>query len=234
VWRALAKQTGSLLVDNLTQFIDTLAVFQASTNLSASKSQTERESSITNPPESHTKQVLLFGNGGGASVLAADTLARYGLNVGPLKPATISALKALKVPAGASLDNPIDVPANVLQRENGALALRILQTICSYETPQAIIMHLNLPVILGYRHVNMLDDLVRAAIALRAALPISTPLLLVLRSSGQLIYENARQACTAQAMQAGIPVFTDLPEAAQALHALDDHTAFLRSRVVVT
>ena len=234
VWRALAKQTGSLLVDNLAQFIDTLVAFQASTNLRVTKPQIVRESSVTTPPESHTNQVVLFGNGGGASVLAADTLARYGLNVGPLKSATIAALEALKVPAGASLDNPIDVPANVLQRESGALALRILQTICSYEIPNAIIMHLNLPVILGYRHVNMLDDLVRAAIALRAALPISTPLLLVLRSSGQLTYENARQACTAQAMQAGIPVFIDLPEAAQALHALDEHTTFLRSRAVVT
>ena len=234
VWRALAKQTGSLLVDNLAQFIDTLVAFQASIKLRAGKSQSPFESSIATAPNSPTKQVLLFGNGGGASVLAADALARYGLSVGPFMPTTAAALEALKVPAGASLNNPIDVPANVLQRENGVLALRILQTVCRCETPKSVIMHLNLPVILGYRHANMLEDLVCAAIALRAELPVSSALLLVLRSSGQLTYENARQACTIQAMHAGIPVFTDLPEAAQALHALDEHAAFLRSRTLVT
>ncbi|HSQ05365.1 MAG TPA: acetate--CoA ligase family protein, partial [Burkholderiales bacterium] len=53
VWVALSRQTGCVLVDSLDQFIDTLLAFQTLT------------------PKTHPAQrVVLFGNGGGASVLA--------------------------------------------------------------------------------------------------------------------------------------------------------------------
>ncbi len=205
VWDALAKQTGSILVDDLAQFVDTLVALQ-----SIAPSDT--------PP---SNRVVLFGNGGGASVLAADALARQGLDVAPLNAQTTAALAGLGLPAGASLDNPIDVPANLLQRESGGLARRILSILGTVEVPRAIIMHLNLPVILGYSHVDMLGDLLDAALQVReSVLDESTHLLLVLRSSGQPVYEGRRRACAERAMRAGIPVFDDLPEAGRALAAL--------------
>ena len=76
-----------------------------------------------------TRSVLLFGNGGGTSVLAADAFGREGLLVEALPAAKHALLESLELPAGASIENPIDVPANVLAREDGAIARRIIDTI---------------------------------------------------------------------------------------------------------
>ncbi|MCZ8338592.1 MAG: acetate--CoA ligase family protein [Burkholderiaceae bacterium] len=220
VWSALAAQTGAILVDDLDAFIDTLTAFQANAN-----SPSGPTAALRADPPGHAigSQVIMFGNGGGASVLAADALARRGVQIGPLLPATSDALKALDVPSGASLDNPIDVPANILQRENGALAERILRTVCRHESPNALIVHLNLPVILGYRHVDMLGDMVRAVIRVRNELPRHVPLILVLRSSGEPKYEEKRLYWAAEATREGIAVMGDLSAAAQALSAVLSH-----------
>lgn len=214
VWHALARQTGSVLVDTLAQFIDALATFQA-------------ESQEHAPA---TGRVILFGNGGGASVLATDAMARLGIDVPPLQPHTIEALAALGVPAGASLGNPIDVPANILQRERGALAGRILETVIATQESDAIVLHLNMPVILGYEHIDLLGDLMDVAISVRKKLPPRRRLFLVLRTTGQTELEERRQAAATRAMQAGIPVFRELPEAAQALAALVGRARFFRLR----
>ncbi len=214
IWRAMARQTGTVMVDTLEQFIDVLAAFETSEPLQVRPSA----------------RVVLFGNGGGASVLAADCMAQLGLEVSPLRPETVAALEQLGVPPGASLDNPIDVPANILQRERGGLARRILSTVGAHETPEAIVVHLNLPVILGYRHVDMLGDLMQAVIHVRSQMASRSRLLLVLRSTGQPEFEERRSECVCLAMQAGIPVFGQLSEAAHALAALHGHASFVQSR----
>lgn len=214
VWRALSQQTGSILVDTLEQFIDVLTAFQ--TYAPRAKTPTGR--------------VLLFGNGGGASVLATDCLARLGLDVAPLDPSTADALVRLNLPAGASIANPIDVPANVLQRDRGALAQRILETVGANETPEAILMHLNLPVILGYRHVDMLDDLVEAALRTREAFRGHTHLVLALRANGDPESESRKRDCVIKAMEAGVAVFNELSNAAYALAALHAYERFRFTR----
>lgn len=245
VWRALARQTGSILVDTLAQLLDALVAFQATGSPSlvapVSVTSTSGESVQGRPASSApmskasgstvpSGRVILFGNGGGASVLASDMLGRLGLEVPPLGAKTAAALNALDIPAGASVANPVDVPANILQRENGALARRILETIAAHESPEAIVMHLNLPVLLGYRHIDMLGDLVQAALELRKSIAPVTHLLLVLRATGQPEMEARKLECAAVAMAAGIPVFGDLPEAADALFCLHRHAVFRHSR----
>jgi len=215
VWQALSRQTGTILAETLEQFIDVLVAFQAAA-----------------PPQATPSgRVILFGNGGGASVLAADMLGRLGLDVPPLRPETAAALAALDVPAGASLDNPIDVPANILQRERGALAQRILDAIASIETPEAIILHLNLPVLANYRHIDLLGDLMQAVLAVRRRVAARVHLLLVLRSIGQPDLEARRQQASALAMQHGIPVFAELSDAVHALAALHAHGRHRLSRL---
>lgn len=214
IWRGMSRQTGTVMVDTFDQFVDALVAFQSSDLLR----------------EHPSGRVILFGNGGGASVLAADYFAHLGLQVAPFEPRTRRALEQLGVPPGVSLDNPIDVPANILQRERGAFASRILSTIGETESPEAIVVHLNLPVILGYRHVDMLDDLLRAVLQVRARSGGRSRLLLVLRSSGQREFEERRIESMQLAMREGIPVFAQLADAAHALAALHEHARFIDTR----
>ena len=214
VWKALAAQTGSILVDSLEDFINTLVIFESSRSLA--------------PP--FDGRTILFGNGGGASVLAADALGKLGIDVPPMSSGTTQALQALGVPAGAGLENPLDVPANILERSKGRIAGSILEAVALREQPGAILMHINMPVIMGYRQGALLDELMHIVLELRRELSPAVRLLLVLRSTGQADYEETRREYTQLAMQAGIPTFLDLPSAARALHALRTYSRFFHSR----
>ncbi len=58
-WKALAAQTGAVLVDELDAFLDALLAFQC-----------------LQPRSAAARRAVLLGNGGGASVLGTDALAR--------------------------------------------------------------------------------------------------------------------------------------------------------------
>ncbi len=104
IWRAPAAQTGSVLVDTLPEFINALALFQSE------------------PPQlpRSCRRTMLLGNGGGTSVLAADMLSHQGVELAALDEATLQTLARLDIADGASLGNPVDIPANILQRDDGA------------------------------------------------------------------------------------------------------------------
>lgn len=215
VWRALAAQTGSLLVDTMEDFIDALVALEH-----------ERDYALA-----FDGRVLLFGNGGGASVLAADALGRAGVDVPQLQAGTIVALQRLGIPPGAGLENPLDVPANILQREHGALARGILDTVIEAERPGAVVVHLNLPVILGYRQGELMNELVHAVVDLKSAVPAGVRLFLVLRSPGQPDLEARRQEYAHLAMRSGVPVFLSLSGVAQALAGLRKYGRFRETRL---
>lgn len=204
LWVALARQTGAALVETLDSFINALLAFQ------------------TLAPRDFrpTERVAVFGNGGGASVLAADCFARAGLDVVPLGAATRAALSELDLPAGASIANPIDVPASILRREDGAAAARILDAVCAGGEADAVVMHLNMPVILSYRQADMLGNLIAAALKARQNHPGQVHFALVLRSDGEPEVEAEKAACRARALAAGIAVYDELPDAALALAAM--------------
>ena len=84
----------------------------------------------------------------------------------------------------------------------------------------------------GYRHVDMLGDMVQAVIRIRQSLPFRAPLFLVLRSSGESKYEKQRLHWAAEASRAGIAVLGDLPAAAQALSAVLEHERFRLTRTL--
>ncbi|OWT63998.1 CoA-binding protein [Candidimonas nitroreducens] len=214
IWKALTAQTGSVLANSLEDFIDTLVAFQSW--------------NPTQPP--FDGRVLLFGNGGGASVLASDALGRQDIELPAIKPSTVQALKTLGIPPGASLDNPLDFPANILNRNQERLPERVLRTTVAGERPEIVLLHINLPVILPYRNGALMDELMHMALDLNDSLPQGTRLFLVLRSSGRTVYEAKRQECVSLAMARGIPTFPDLSSAARALGALKKHGRFLRHR----
>lgn len=202
VWDAVAKQTGAALVDTLDGFIDALLACQ-----------------MFKPRYgAATRRVVLFGNGGGAGVLAADAFARCGLEIGALNENATAALAEIALPAGASAANPIDVPGNVLQREDGRFGVRVVQAALDGGAWDAFVMHMNVPGLLTYEHVDILGPLIRAGLAAGSA--GGGHVALVLRSDGEPEVEAKKQAYAEQALAAGAAVFNELPDAAKAIAAL--------------
>jgi len=203
IWSGLARQVGVALVDTLDGFVDALLALQ-----------------LLMPRAQPSERVVLFGNGGGTSVLAADAFAREGFAVAPFGAAPDAALRALDLPAGSSIANPIDVPANILRRDGGAVAARILDAVCAQGDADAIVMHINMPVVLAYRDADLLGNLLSAALALRERHRKGPHFLLVLRSDGEPAIEARKQAYRERAVLSGIPVYDELDDAARALAAL--------------
>jgi acyl-CoA synthetase (NDP forming) len=214
VWVALSKQTGCVLVETLDQFIDTLLVFQA----------------LAPHPRHPTQRVVLFGNGGGASVLATDFFARLGLDVSPFGRPAIDALAAMRLPPGTSITNPVDCPVGTLQQDDGRVAERILDVIYERGNPDALVMHLNLSAFVGRTKNEVLDNLVHAALRVQEHHPGKAHFVLVLRSDGEPKLEERKREFRATAVGLGIPVYDEMSNAGYALAALQAHEHFVHAR----
>ncbi|MBF6570129.1 MAG: CoA-binding protein [Candidatus Binataceae bacterium] len=212
-WRALASQTGTVLVESLDAFLDAMLAFQC----------------LPLRP-SPTRQAVLFGNGGGTSVLGTDALGRAGFEVSTLDPKTLAALEALGLPAGSSVLNPIDVPAGALQQNEGRVAESIISAVRASEAAEALVMHINMTVVLSFRHVDMLGNLIDAALRVKAGEGKTMHIVLVLRSDGEPDIEERKRAYRQRAVIAGIPVFDELIPAANALAAVRHVEAYRLSR----
>ena len=207
LWDALAMQTGAVLVDTLDRFLDTLLAFQCLA-----------------PRPLPSQGVVLFGNGGGTSVLATDAFSRAGFTVPPLEGEVLARLEALNLPPGSSIANPIDTPAGTLRQERGALGGRILSLIGAAPGIDAVVVHLNMPVILAYADPEILPNLIHGALAART--DGGPHLVLVLRSDGEPEFEARRREYRATALALSVPVFAELVDAADALRGVAEHERF--------
>ncbi len=214
VWVALSRQTGCLLVDTLDQFLDTLLVFQA----------------LAPRADAPTREIVMFGNGGGTSVLATDLFSRLGLEVTPFAEPTLAALRALKLPPGSSITNPIDTPVGTLQQDEGRIAEKILDAIFANANPQALVMHLNMAAFVGRTRGDVLGNLMQAALRVESRYPGRAHFLLVLRSDGWPEVEARKREFRDQALALGIPVYDEMMNVGWALAALAQHERFLASR----
>ena len=213
-WIALARQTGCILVDTLDEFIDVLLIFQT----------------LAPRTRQPTERVALFGNGGGASVLATDYFARLGLDVAPFGEQTIGALAALKLPPGTCITNPVDCPVGTLQQDDGRVAEKILDLIYGIGKPTALVMHLNLAAFAGRTRPEVLDNVVQAALRVQAQFPGQAHFVLVLRSDGEPQLETRKREFRARAVNLGVPVYDEMSNAGHALAALQAHERFVISR----
>lgn len=216
VWIALSRQTGCVLVDTLDQFIDALLLFQ----------------SLAPKTTKPTQRVTLFGNGGGASVLATDYFARLHLDVTPFDQHTIDELAALKLPPGTSITNPVDCPVGTLQQDDGRVAEKIFDIIYASGKPDALVMHLNMSAFVGRSKPEVLDNLVAAALRVQQKYPGQAHFVLVLRSDGEPALEERKRDFRTRAMALGVPVYDELSNAGHALAALASHERFAHSRTV--
>lgn len=211
-WEALARQTGVILTSTLDKFLDALQVC-----------------CWLNPRPLDTQPtIMFFGNGGGTSVLAADEAARAGFSLAAIGDDAHDTLVKLKLPPGSSLRNPIDMPASVLKEESGRIARRVLEIVRCMSFPHAIVAHLNLSVIYGYRHIpgflpNLMDSLINADKRGEGGPHI----VIVARSDGRPEVEAWKREVRAGANGAGVPVFSEIPEAVEALRSFCTYEMFL-------
>ena len=210
----MSRQTGCVLVDTLDQFIDTLLIFQT----------------LTPQPQRPTQRVVLFGNGGGTSVLATDYFSRLGLDVTPFAQPALDALAALKLPPGTSITNPVDCPVSTLQQDEGRVAEKILDEIYAKGKPEALVIHLNMSAFVGRTKPEVLDNVVQAALRVQTQYPGQAHFLLVLRSDGDPQLEIRKREFRDRAVALGIPVYDEMSNAGQALAALRTHERYLHTR----
>lgn len=216
IWEALSRQTGAVLVDNLDRFVNALLVFQSA------RPRTDRP----------TRNVALFGNGGGTSVLAADAFSRAGFDVPALAPLAIAALEALQLPPGTSIANPIDAPGTTLRQESGRIGVDILKAVLQDPAIDLIVTHINMSVMLGYRDPEIVPNLVRGAVELKRAIAHPAHFALVLRSGGEAEVEQSRAQLRELAQDLGIAVFDELEDTANAFAAMAAHERFACSRAL--
>ena len=216
IWRGLARQTGIALTRTLDEFLDVLLAFQA---LSPRRARP-------------TRRCVLFGNGGGTSVLAADAFGRRGLDVGVMPTPAIDALNTLELLPGTSVVNPIDAPAYTLRQEEGRIAERILDIVLEHGEPDAVVIHINLPVFIKStdQRVDVMQTLIDAAIRARLRRPAQAHFALVLRSDGGEPSEPRRRELREKAAQQGIPVYDEMVNAADAIAGVAFFENYLKVR----
>jgi acyl-CoA synthetase (NDP forming) len=218
VWIGLSRQTGCVLVESLDQLVNALLIFQA----------------LAPRGGQPTRRAVLFGNGGGASVLATDAFARAGFDVTPFGKTTVDRLAALQLPPGTSIGNPVDAPVGTLRQDGGRVAEKILEAIYADGGFQALVMHLNLSAFVGRAKDDVLDNLVQAALRVQEHYPGKAHFVLVLRSDGDPELEERRRGFRAKAAALGIPVYDEIADAGLALSALAFHERFVHSRKSVS
>lgn len=201
-WECLATQAPCAMVSTVDEMIDSLLAFQ---HLS---------------PRPHpTSRVVLFGNGGGTSVLATDTFADCGLDVARFDASTLQKLEAMNLPPGTSVTNPIDAPVATMQEQGGLVANKILDIVYD-SAPDAVVMHLNLAAFVGRGDSDPVDNLIQGAIRAREARRDGPHFLLALRVDGSPELEERRRHYRAIASRSGIPVYEELEPVAKALRAV--------------
>lgn len=219
VWVALSRQTGCVLVDTLDRFLDALLMFQQLTP--------RIDHGTKQPP-----RIVLLGNGGGTSVLAADYFSDLGLPVVPFEKATRDALSELNLPAGTSVANPIDCPAGSLQQEDGLIAEKLLDAVYRLARPGILVMHLNMTPFVGQAKPRVLENLMKAVLRVQIRYPGQAHFMLVLRSDGEPRLEARKRSFRRRALKFGIPVFDELSNAGHALTALRQYECFIHSRAL--
>jgi len=200
-WEALCRQTPCALVASLEDFLDALLALEK----------------LSLRPERPTRNVVLFGNGGGTGVLATDYFAELDLDIQPFAKRTRESLEALELPPGTSVANPIDTPVATLQQEDGWVASKILDRVYDTSSPDAIVMHLNLASFVGRGESDPLDNLIRVAERSQTRHPGRAHFVLVLRSDGSRELDEIKREYRQRALAVGIPVYDEVTNAARAL-----------------
>ena len=213
IWQAAARQLGLVYAETLDEYVDILLAFQMLVPR------------FTKP----TENVVMFGNGGGISVMGSDIFSTVGLSVPSFSDETRKPLDDLKLPPGTSIGNPIDTPRSTLRVEGVGVVEKILEAVYASGSADALVLHLNIASFIGSadQRFNVLENLIKTALDVQSRMDAHVHFALVLRSDGSLEADERKRADRNQALALGIPVFDEIPEVARALARVSFYEKFL-------
>jgi len=197
VWQSAIRQAGAVEVRSFTEMVTGLAGLQSL-------------------PPGPRRRVALVGNGGGATVLAADSCAEHGLQIAEAGAATRTGLAPLLDAAGGSLPAGgavVELPIDRLLSGDGGLLAAVVGVLCQDAGVDAVILHINLVPLADRNDVlaSMHTVFGRLRTAVQQGGP---PVLLALRVSADPGLAAVRQELAAAARSVlGVLVFHELDDA---------------------
>jgi hypothetical protein len=137
-----------------------------------------------------------------------------------MAPEAVARMRALGLPPGTGIANPIDTPVGTLLTDGGGIARVILDIVHEASGADALVMHLNLAAFVGRSAVDPVERLIAIAEEVARSRPGQLHFLLVLRSDGSKDLDDARRDYRARALAAGIAVYDEIADAGHALAAV--------------
>lgn len=207
-WDALCKQLGIISVSNIEEMIDVLVT-------------------LLFLPLPRGKNALLFGAGGGASVLIADEFENRGLRVPPLPPETIAQIREFTPIAGNILRNPVDYSQAMMNLEGVIKTFGILSR---WDGADFLVTFVRTGQFTTSRiSENQLDFLMSRFSIKQGLFP--KPVAMVLEPSILPKEAEAILAAIRGCISAGLPVYYTFAAAANAINLVLNHTEKQPKRV---
>ncbi|HUW45679.1 MAG TPA: CoA-binding protein [Dehalococcoidia bacterium] len=207
-WDALCKQLGIISVSNLEEMIDVLVT-------------------LLFLPLPRGRNALLFGAGGGASVIIADEFENRGLRVPPLPPETIAQIREFTPIAGNILRNPVDYSQAMMNLEGVIKTLGILSR---WDGADFLVTFVRTGQFTTSRisedHLNLL----MSRFSVKQGL-FPKPVAMVLEPSIMPKEAEAILAAIRGCISAGLPVYYTFAAAANAINLVLNHTEKQPKRV---
>jgi acyl-CoA synthetase (NDP forming) len=124
LWTSAARQAGAAVVDSMDDLLDLLLAVEAFGAIAG-------------------RRLVLFGSGGGVSVVSADVAEANDMEFPPFTDETKERLEKFGVP-GTSVDNPIDIPVWGLKDEDGFIFHEMIELLAQDPNVDSIITYVEM------------------------------------------------------------------------------------------
>jgi acyl-CoA synthetase (NDP forming) len=201
-WDALCKQLGIISVSSIEEMIDVLVT-------------------LLFLPLPRGRNALLFGAGGGASVLIADEFESRGLRVPPIPTEIVAQIREFTPIAGNILRNPVDYSQAMMNTEAVVKTFGILS---SWEGIDFLVMFVRTGQFTTSRiSETQLKNLLMSRFPIKQGL-FPKPVAMVLEPSIMPEEAEAILAAIRSAISSGLPVYYSFATAANAINLVLNHT----------
>jgi acyl-CoA synthetase (NDP forming) len=201
-WDALCKQLGIISVSSIEEMIDVLVTLMFL-------------------PLPRGRNALLFGAGGGASVLIADEFESRGLRIPPIPPEIVAQIREFTPIAGNILRNPVDYSQAMMNTEGVIKTFGILSR---WEGMDFLVVFIRTGQFTTSRiSETQLQNLLMSRFPIKQGL-LPKPVAMVIEPSIMPEEAKAILAAIRNSISSGLPVYFSFAAAANAINLVLNHT----------